>query len=116
KNDTKELNFKLLDSLIQDKIVVLDGIVYSEDPFRVQTALGKVMISLDMVDLSDSKENQGTKNPNIKRMEEEIDINLLKQSKEQLEELSKEEGKLQKKMKKAEKRNKTERLGELDSL
>lgn len=117
KNEEGELNFQLLDSLIRDKLVVLDGIVYSEDPFRVQTALAKVIVSLDKVDLtSENNEKQGYKTPEIKKIEEEIDLNLLKQSKEQLEDLSKEESKLQKKLKKAEKRNKNERVVELDSM
>lgn len=122
-----EIDLKLLDTLVRDKLIVLDGIMYSEDPFRVQTALGKVVVSLDVPDdevnsktlggaHSDERTNipkDRSLNPSIK---EEVELDLIKESKEKLEELNKEEGKILKKIKRAEKRNNADRVAELDSL
>lgn len=122
-----DIDLKTLDTLVRDKLIVLDGIMYSEDPFRVQTALGKVVISLDTPDdelnpktlqvgnsdeLVNVQENKRL-SPSIK---EEVELDLIKESKEKLEELNKEEGKLLKKIKRAEKRSNTDRVAELDSL
>lgn len=41
-----KINVVYLDSLIQDKLIVLDGIMYSQDPFRVQAALEKVLLNI----------------------------------------------------------------------
>lgn len=122
----EDVDLKALDTLVRDKLIVLDGIMYSEDPFRVQTALGKVVVSLDVPDdeLTSKTPNIGAEdradhqevrrlNPTIK---DEVELDLIKESKEKLEDLNKEEGKILKKIKRAEKRNNTERVAELDSL
>lgn len=122
-----DVNLELLDTLISDKLIVLDGIMYGEDPFRVQTALGKVVINLETSEtgfnksplnqaVADESDIQESKKASGTTIKEEVDLELLKESKEQLEDLEKEEGKLLKKIKRAEKRNKTERVVELDSL
>lgn len=41
-----KINVVYLDSLIKDKLIVLDGIMYSQDPFRVQAALEKVVLNI----------------------------------------------------------------------
>ncbi len=115
--DNETLDLKKLDSLIADKLIVLDGIIYSEDPFRVQTALGKVVVSLEQSD----EENTGVINGkatinSTTKINDNVDFNLLKKSKEQLEEIGKEEEKLLKKLKKAEKKNDAKKVKELDSL
>lgn len=121
-------DLSVLDTLIRDKLIVIDGIMYGEDPFRVQKALGKVIVNLET---SETEENTRSafsleeldkpilnepKSTNITSIREELDLELIRNSKKQLDELEKEEGKLLKKLKRAEKRNKTERISELDSL
>lgn len=119
--ENKEVDLESLDTLINDKLIVLDGIMYSEDPFRVQTALGKVVVNLETSDIalnesSTAKETPVSGRSEVTTIKEEVDLDLLRETKEKLESLEKEEGKLLKKMKRAEKRNKSDRVEELDSL
>lgn len=123
-NDFAEIGLNELDTLIRDRLIVLDGIMYAEDPFRVQTALGKVVFNLETSDLElqykdyrtnneSENSNESVKSPTIK---ENVDLTMLKKSNERLEVLEKEEEKLLKKIKKAEKRNNSDKVAELDSL
>ena len=116
-----------LDTLIRDKLIVIDGIMYGEDPFRVQKALGKVIVNLEISDtenehrsftpsqlnrpVAEASEQTGTTS-----IKDELDLELIRSSKDQLDVLEKEEGKLKRKLKRAEKRNKEDRVSELDSL
>jgi signal transduction histidine kinase/CheY-like chemotaxis protein/HPt (histidine-containing phosphotransfer) domain-containing protein len=122
-----DIDLKVLDSLVYDKLIVLDGIMYSEDPFRVQTALGKVVVSLDVSDKqlnpNSSKVINQDNDLNTQKdrllspkIKDDVELDLIKESKEKLEDLDKEEDKLLKKIKRAEKRNNIERVAELDSL
>jgi signal transduction histidine kinase/DNA-binding response OmpR family regulator len=120
--EDNEIDMDLLDSLIQDRLIVLDGIMYSEDPFRVQTALGKVVLNIETSDedihqiTTKLNQNRPVESTSSARINEEVDLKSIKTTSDQLETLDKEEGKLLKKRERAEKRNKTERLAELDSM
>lgn len=123
-NDFAEIGLNELDTLIRDRLIVLDGIMYAEDPFRVQTALGKVVFNLETSDLElqykDYRTNTESGNSEepvkTKTIKENVDLTMLKQSNERLETLEKEEEKLLKKIKKAEKRKNSDKVAELDSL
>ncbi|MBX2950727.1 MAG: response regulator [Crocinitomicaceae bacterium] len=123
-NDFAEIGLNELDTLIRDRLIVLDGIMYAEDPFRVQTALGKVVFNLETSDLELQYKDYRThtevpgndKPAKSTTIKENVDLTMLRQSNERLEELEKEEEKLLKKMKKAEKRNNSDKVAELDSL
>jgi len=53
-----KIDVAYLDSLVKDKLIVLDGIMYSQDPFRVQAALEKVMLNIKK---SENSEDSGDK-------------------------------------------------------
>lgn len=110
-----DLDILKLDSLVSNKLVVLDGIIYSEDPFRVQTALGKVVLNIDQ-----SHANERIPQPTIisekTKIKEDEDLVSIKTAGEKISKLNKDEEKILKKKKKAEKRSKTELIAELDSL
>src|SRR5690606_4185810 len=58
KDATGEIDLNQLDSLINDRMIVLDGIMYAEDPFRVQTALGKVIKNIDVKPAKDIRSEE----------------------------------------------------------
>lgn len=122
--ENNEINIGLLDTLIGDRLIVLDGIMYGEDPFRVQAALVKVVVNLKTSETEVSnitsfpeqtKNREDNKDVNT-TIKDEIELDLIKESQKQLQGLEKEEGKLLKKIKRAEKKNNTFRVAELDSL
>ena len=98
-NDFAEIGLNELDTLIRDRLIVLDGIMYAEDPFRVQTALGKVVFNLETSDLElqykDYRTNTESGNSEepvkTKTIKENVDLTMLKQSNGRLETLEKEE-------------------------
>ncbi|HLU87192.1 MAG TPA: histidine kinase dimerization/phospho-acceptor domain-containing protein, partial [Taishania sp.] len=117
KDATGEIDLNQLDSLINDRMIVLDGIMYAEDPFRVQTALGKVIKNIDVKPAKDIAE---LRNNNLKdaksNVNPEIKLEEIKTTSDKLETISKEERKLLRKKKRAEKKNNESRIAELDSV
>lgn len=110
-----DLDINKLDSLISNKLVVLDGIIYAEDPFRVQTALGKVILNIDQTH-SEVVKSEPIYTPTVTNIKEDEGLESIIEAGDKIAKLNKEESKILKKKKKAEKRSKTELIAELDSL
>lgn len=116
---SNKIDINQLDSLTSDRLVVLDGIMYAEDLYRVQTALGKVVSNIEVTEnpASNIKVNKKQSNDSpISYSDNEIDYELIQESQKKLESLDREEKRLIKKIKKAEKQNNSARINSLDSL
>ncbi|MCO5260767.1 MAG: ATP-binding protein [Crocinitomicaceae bacterium] len=115
-----KINLSRLDSLIFDRLVVLDGIMYAEDPYRVQTALSKVVTNIAYSEKETKKKqvrnNQITKQETKNSVEGSVDYQYIVENHEKLQEIEKEESRLLKKLKRAERRNDSDKASSLDSL
>lgn len=114
---SNKIDINQLDSLIADRLVILDGIMYAEDLYRVQTALGKVVSNIDDAEKSTSNfDVKNTSTSNSSNDNNEIDYKLIQENQKKLELLEKEEKRLVRKIKRAEKFENISKINSLDSL
>ncbi len=109
----------LLDTLITNRLIVLDGIMFAEDPYRVQTALWKVLKNIENYDNTSTNNQLKIMQLELKKNNEsleQINFEYLTENKKRLEEIKQEELKLQQKLERANKRNNGKKSKALDSL
>lgn len=109
---------KLLHTLINDRLIILDGIMFSEDPYRVQTALWKVLTNIekeDGISLENVKNSNKVNLNNRKESLKPINYDFLVENQEKLKLLEEEEQKIQKKLDRISNKN-NKKAQALDSL